>query len=151
MAGSVGPCKNNLRSLDADPSRSAAAAPAHPAPAALAHPCASLLAIGQIQARILPLRALPAGRLDAHLCATYSCTDPQSVFDKSGSLRKSGEARPDLREIEANSQFYLTKARADLDRFRRFCSRFTTFQTRSKGAVPRSLPLRSRHSSICTF
>ena len=57
---------------------------------------------------------------------------PKSVFDKSGPSRKSGEARPDLREIEANSQFYLTKARADLDRFRRFCSRFTTFQTRSK-------------------
>ena len=40
-----------------------------------------------------------------------------------------------MREIEANSQFYLTKARADLDRFRRFCSRFTTFQTRSKSTI----------------
>jgi hypothetical protein len=37
-----------------------------------------------------------------------------------------------LREIEANSRFHLTKAHADLDRFRRFCSRFTTFQTRSQ-------------------
>jgi hypothetical protein len=36
-----------------------------------------------------------------------------------------------LREIEANSQFYLTKAHVDPDRFHRFCSRFTTFQTRS--------------------
>jgi hypothetical protein len=57
----------------------------------------------------------------------------KSVFDKSGPSRKSGEARPALREIEANSPFYLTKSHADLDRFHRFCSRFTTFQTRSKG------------------
>ena len=70
-----GPCKNNLRSLDADPSRPAAAALVHPVPAALAHPCASLL-VGPIQARILLPRALPIGRLDVHLCATYSCTDP---------------------------------------------------------------------------
>jgi hypothetical protein len=52
----------------------------------------------------------------------------KSVFDKSGPSRKSGEARPDLREIEANSQLYLTKARANLDRFRRFCSRFRLFK-----------------------
>jgi hypothetical protein len=50
------------------------------------------------------------------------------VFDKSGPSRKSGEARPDSREIEANSEFYLTKARADLDRLRRFCSRFRLFK-----------------------
>jgi hypothetical protein len=66
----------------------------------------------------------------------------ESVFDKSGPSRKSGEVRPDLREIEANSQLYLTKARANLDRFCRSCSRFRLF----KHAL-REIPLRIKEQA----